>query len=155
MKSPLNTVFHNQSLAGLGTFVTAAILSTLLVTTSGCGPTTAEAPPKRQIGTVNLTIDFGGTPENIGVQIPCSQDSTVLDILRRAELNGDVKLQSSGSGETAFVQSINGVSQQSSDGKYWTYLLNGELSKTGSGVTEVDPGDEVNWRFGSAPPELE
>ena len=155
MKSPSNTVLADQFFAGACSFATAAILTTMLLTACGCGPTTAEAPPKRQIGTVNLTIDFGGAAENVEVQIPCSEDSTVMDVLRRAEMNGDLKLQSSGSGETAFVQSINGVGQQSSTGKYWTYLLNGELSKTGSGVTEVDPGDEVNWRFGSAPPELE
>ena len=154
MKSPSNTVLLNHPIAIFINFVAAAIVTTLLTTAIGCGSTTVEPPPKRQIGTVDLTIDFGGAGENVKVQIPCSEDSTVFEILRRAEMNGDIKLQSSGSGETAFVTSINGVGQQSAEGKYWTYRLNGELSKTGSGVTEVDPADDVIWRFGSAPPEL-
>ena len=79
----------------------------------------------------------------------------MLKILQRAELNGDLKLESSGTGETAFVQSINGVGGTSTPDQYWTYLLNGELAKTGSGVTEVDPNDEIQWRFGAAPPELD
>jgi len=120
----------------------------------GCEQATVETESKRQIGTVELEIDFGGAEKNIAVQIPCSEDSTVFDILRRAEMSGDIELQSSGSGETAFVQAINEVGQQSPEGQYWTYLLNGELSKTGSGVTEVDPGDQLQWRFGAPPEEL-
>lgn len=120
----------------------------------GCVEPKTDPLPQRQIGTVLLKVDFGGASPPIEVQIPCSEDSTVFDILSRAQLNGDLKLQSSGSAETAFVQSINGVGGQPSDTRYWTYLLNGQLSKTGSGITEVDPGDELQWRYGSAPPEL-
>ena len=155
MNLPSKTVSLRPSVAVFTTFAVTAILTTLLAVASGCGATTTEAPPKRQIGTVDLTIDFGGARENIDVQIPCSEDSTVMDILYRAEMNGDIEIQSTGRGETAFVTSINDVGQQSSGDKYWTFTLNGQLSKTGSGVTEVDPGDEVHWRFGSAPPELE
>ena len=157
MKLPSKTVsLHLSGTASTGftDFVAASILTALLIIAGGCGLTATEAPPQRQIGTVDLTIDFGGASENIDVQIPCSEDSTVMDIIGRAEMNGDIELQSSGSGETAFVESINGVGQHSSNGQYWTYRLNGELSKTGGGVTGVDPGDEVQWRFGSAPPEL-
>ena len=131
------------------TFV--CVLPTL---TSGCQQTATAPLPKRQIGTVNLVVDFGAAAEKISVQIPCSEDSTVLNVLQRAELSGELKLQSSGAGETAFVQSINGVGESNTSDEYWTYLLNGELAKTGSGVTEVDPNDEVQWRFGSAPAEL-
>ena len=126
----------------------------LLTLTSGCQQTATAPLPKRQIGTVNLVVDFGAAAEKISVQIPCSEDSTVLNVLQRAELSGELKLQSSGAGETAFVQSINGVGESNTSDEYWTYLLNGELAKTGSGVTEVDPNDEVQWRFGSAPAEL-
>ena len=126
----------------------------LLTLTSGCQQTATAPLPKRQIGTVDLVVDFGAAAEKISVQIPCSEDSTVLDILQRAELSGELKLQSSGAGETAFVQSINGVGESNTSDEYWTYLLNGELAKTRSGVTEVDPNDEVQWRFGSAPSEL-
>ena len=127
----------------------------MLTCTVGCQQTETAPLPKRQIGTVVLSVDFGAEAESVRVQIPCSEDSTVLDILRRAELNGDLKLESSGAGETAFVQSINGVGGTNTPDQYWTYLLNGELAKTGSGVTEVDPNDEIQWRFGAAPPELD
>lgn len=135
-------------------FTLLTFVFVFLASTSGCQQTATAPLPKRQIGTVDLVVDFGAAAETISVQIPCSEDSTVLDILQRAELSGELKLQSSGAGETAFVQSINGVGGADTPDQYWTYLLNGELAKTGSGVTEVDPGDEVHWRFGSAPPEL-
>lgn len=132
-----------------------SLLLLALLLCFGCQQTEVAPLPKRQIGTVDLVVDFGAAAaENIRVQIPCSEDSTVLDILKRAELNGDLKLKSSGAGETAFVQAINGVGGARTPDQYWTYWLNGALAKTGSGVTEVDPGDEVQWRFGSAPPEL-
>lgn len=136
------------------TIMRTGLFTIALIIFTGCQQTQVAAPPKRQIGTVDLVVDFGSAAENISVQIPCSEDSTVLAILQRAELSGDLKLQSSGTGETAFVQSINGVGGAQTPDQYWTYLLNGELAKTGSGVTEVDPNDEVHWRFGSAPPEL-
>ncbi len=126
----------------------------LVASTLGCQRTETAPLPKRQIGTVVLSVDFGSSAESIRVQIPCSEDSTVLNILQRAELNGDLKIQTSGAGETAFVQSINGVGGASTPDQYWTYLLNDELAKTGSGVTEVDPGDEIQWRFGVPPEEL-
>jgi len=130
------------------------ILGISVVCAAGCGQTATEPLTKGQIGTVVLAVDFGGQWENIDVQIPCSEDSTVFDILRRAEMNGDLRLQSSGRGETAFVKSINGVGGLSGDDNYWTYQLNGELGSTGSGVTEVDPGDELLWSYGPAPSEL-
>ncbi len=120
----------------------------------GCGQTSSQPRFARHIGTVDLSVDFGGVAPNIDVQIPCSEDSTVFDVLTQAGLNGDLKLRSSGRGETAFVGSIDGVGDQSGGDKYWTYLLNGQLAKTGSGVTEVAPGDQVRWQYGPTPKEL-
>ena len=135
----------------LWTMLLAVILLTGL---SGCNQTVETPLPKRQIGTVLMKVDFGGEADDLEVQIPCSEDSTAFDILRRAELSGDLKLEASGEGETAFVRSINGVESQTGQNKYWTFRINDALAKAGCGVTEVDPGDVVQWNFGAPPPEL-
>lgn len=132
----------------------------LILIGAGCQQTaTAPGDSKsgRQIGTVNLSVDFGGRLDDVNVQIPCSADSTVFDILNRAVLSGDLKMKTTGSGETAFVHSINEIGKDAGDGesgKFWTYQINGQFVKTGSGVTEVDPGDVVKWRYGTAPADL-
>lgn len=136
------------------------MLILFFLTVAGCQPTaTAPDDPaaKRQIGTVVLSVDFGGRSDNVNVEIPCSADSTVFDILNRAMLNGDLKINATGSGETAFVHSINGVGEDAEDrsaGNFWVYKINDQIGKTGSGVTEVDPADVVSWRFGRAPADL-
>lgn len=136
------------------------LLSLLILIAAGCQQTaTAPGDSKagRQIGTVDLSVDFGGRLEDVNVQIPCSADSTVFDILNRAVLSGDLKMKTTGSGETAFVHSINGIGKGDGDGesgKFWTYQINDQFVKTGSGVTEVDPGDVVKWRYGTAPADL-
>jgi hypothetical protein len=154
LKTSATTIVPTGLLVPTGLFWTAATIVIAVTMIAGCQQTQVATPPKRQIGTVTLAVEFGSAAQSVNVQIPCSEDSTVLDILQRAELAGELKLQSSGAGETAFVQSINGVGGTDTPDQYWTYLLNGKLAKTGSGVTEVDPGDEVQWRFGAAPAEL-
>lgn len=66
---------------------------------------------------------------------------------------GDVKFESSGSGETAFVKAIDGVENEKAAGDNWTFKVNGKLGDRSSGVFELKPGDDVVWRFGAYAPE--
>lgn len=125
-------------------------LSILALVSWGCDRATSPsspAAPAREIGTVDLIVNFGGEHEAIEKAIPCSVGSTVFTTLERADLHGDLELDAAGSGETAFVNGINGVMGDAKTGKYWFFYLNDQMAKQGCGAAEVDPGDKIEWRY--------
>jgi len=134
----------------------AAIGFVALFIFSGCdgGPKTKTADSEREIGTVDLAVDFGSEKKPIAVAVVCSEDSTVLSILERAHNTKDLDLKFRGSGETAFVESIDGVKNEGAGGKNWIYRINGKTGDKSAGIYEVDPGDTVSWTFGEPPAEL-
>jgi len=133
----------------------AVLIAQFLI--AGCDSASAPAvktkPPVSKTGkvTVQLEVDFQSDRENIVVRIPCSEDSTVLTILARAQNIGDLEFTSIGEGETAFVTSIGGVENQAAAGDNWVYRVNDELGDKSCGVFSVKPGDEVLWVFGEYP----
>ncbi|SDJ66712.1 DUF4430 domain-containing protein [Sediminibacillus albus] len=44
-----------------------------------------------------------------------------------------------------FITSIEGVSQNEDEGKYWMYTINGEMAEVGANEYELTPGDEVTF----------
>ncbi len=121
-----------------------------VLTGTGCDRGTAPLAPVRDIGTVDLIVDFGdqpNAPQKIEVVVPCSVDSTVFTTMQRALQNGDLKMEASGTGETAFIHSINGVAGDAGTGNYWFFFLNDQLAQLGAGMAEVDPGDQVRWSY--------
>jgi hypothetical protein len=53
-----------------------------------------------------------------------------------------------GSGQAAFLTSIDGVANQGADGKNWTFAVNGQSADRSFAVYELRPGDHVLWTFG-------
>ena len=138
------------------------LLIAALISGASCQRDATLAPPTRDVGTVDLQVDFGGqqnqdaeSPANIDVAIPCSVGSTVFTTLKRAQQNGDLKMEASGAGETAFVSSINGVGSDADSGCYWFFFVNDVLAKKGSDVVEVDPGDKIRWSFQQRPADFD
>lgn len=140
--------------SSVASFGFAASVTIFFIALVGCDTSTSVAEPETgstSAGTVELEIDFQSDQENISVRIPCSTDSTVWSILDRARNLGDVKFESRGEGETAFVTSIGGVENQAAAGDNWVYRVNGELGDKSCGVFSVKPGDQVLWVFGKYP----
>lgn len=106
-------------------------------------------------GTVQLQVDFSGEKKNMSVKVPCSADSTVFQILQRAQNQGDLDFDSQGSGGTAFVHSIDGVMNSGRRGKNWTFRVNEQLAKESCGSLAVVPGDVIEWKFGDYEPEAD
>ena len=133
------------------------LLLPLLCTTAGCerAEVAVATSPPRQIGTIDLTVEFADGRAPIEVAIPCSDDSTVFSTLERAHRAGDLELEASGTGERAFVQSIDGVAGDSQQETYWIFFVNDELGERGSGVADVDPGDRVRWSYMRTPASLQ
>ena len=131
------------------------LLLPLVIATAGCERAEVAVMPPREIGTVDLTVEFADGRPAIEVAVPCSDDSTAFSTLERAHRIGDLKLSASGSGERAFVHSIDGVAGDSQQDTYWFFFVNDKLGERGSGVTQVDPGDRVRWSYTRTPASLQ
>lgn len=70
--------------------------------------------------------------------------TTLEEVMRKIETP---KIEISGSGVTAFVQSIDGVANQGTRG--WTFTLDDDFATEGIGTTKLTPGQTVQWRFTS------
>ncbi|MFK7769902.1 MAG: DUF4430 domain-containing protein [Mariniblastus sp.] len=154
MSSPsLKTDFRSSvSLSAVFSFAFSLVLVLpFLLGCDGADTAVVDQPKGKVAGTVDLEINFNSDKRTISASVPCSADSTVFTVLERAQNLGDVKFESRGSGETAFVNSIGGVENAGASGDNWVYRVNGELGDKSCGVYSVKPGDKIEWRFGKYP----
>lgn len=68
-------------------------------------------------------------------------DQTVLDQLQ-TKANVSVKDSSYG----PYVDSINGIAG-GTDGKYWSYYVDGQLAQIGAGEYVTKGGEKIQWKF--------
>ena len=91
------------------------------------------------------------------MQVGCAADSTVFEILQRAQKAGDFEFKHSSNvvqeSTSIFIKAINGVGE--ANDKYWTYYVNDELAKEGCGTYLVKPDDKLRWVYGNPPAELQ
>jgi hypothetical protein len=141
------------SLAGsVGLAVLLALV--MIAGISGCDSSpagTRSTAAGNSAATVQLDIDFGGRRGNISVDVPCSVDSTVFQILERARNMADLEFYASGAGETTFVRSIDGVENEGAEGDNWVFRVNEKLGNKSCGIFPVQPGDRVLWVLGEYP----
>ena len=131
-------------------------LLSVLILAVGC-TATAEAPPQVDTGTVSLSIDFpaDSLQDDIEVDVACSANTTVFEIMRRAQTDRVLEFECSSSPlqeSLVFVATIGGVGGD--DGQFWTYYINNELAKEGCGTRSTKPGDSIRWVYGEPPEEL-
>jgi len=53
-----------------------------------------------------------------------------------------------GSGESAFLTTIDGIENQGDAGHNWTYSVNGKHADRSFEIYKLEPGDQVLWTFG-------
>lgn len=104
--------------------------------------TTAETSPMVGTVTVEIVIDPEDVAKTVTKQVEIKDGQTLESVM--ADLDG-VTIQSSGSGVTAFIQSINGVETTADRG--WTYTIDGDFAPEGIGSTKLVPGQTVQWKF--------
>ena len=134
MKTQMHSVHFNFG---------SLLLAMALCAVFGCN-SAVEAPPKPATGTVSLVVDFQQESQaDLDLKVGCAADSTVFDVLQRAEKAGDLKFEHSDNltqeSSSIFVKEINGVGQ--ADGKSWTYYVNDELAKESCGTCAIKPDD--------------
>ena len=129
------------------------IVASFVACTVGCGQTSPSSAKNAANATddshFSLTINFGDSEKSeIKAEVTSREALTVLDLLVAASQQEDFKITYTGKGETAFVESINGVVGGENGKNWWIYYVNNNLAKRGSGVYQLNPGDSVQWSLG-------
>ena len=94
-------------------------------------------------GTVTLRI-IADEKETVEVELPdIAEGESLESVMRNFK---DCPVEISGSGTTAFVQSIDGLSTSGSEG--WTFKVDGEFANQGIGETTLSPPTTVEWSYG-------
>jgi hypothetical protein len=105
-----------------------------------------KQPPAK---TVQLTIDYGDGVQKTFSALKWTEKQTVLGLLQLAEKHPrGIKFKQRGSGATALVTAIDDVANKAG-GDCWLYEVNGKLADRSCGVYELQPGDQILWKFGN------
>ncbi|TWU48055.1 DUF4430 domain-containing protein [Rubripirellula reticaptiva] len=123
----------------LVTLAFLALISAMAVT--GCQQQPAPIAVDAAKGTVTIEIVSADGTKTYTVD-DVSDGSTLEQVMRSAK---DFPAEISGSGTTAFVSSIDGLSTSASEG--WTYKIDDEFIHEGVGVTTLSPPTTVTWKF--------
>ncbi len=129
---------------------------TLLI--AGCGTSTPDTPDATTGDTSAVTASDADDGETIKVTVVIQgQDSqheftrtdihagvTVEEVMRSID---EVPVTITGSGVTAFISEIDGVSTTSTEG--WKYKIDGVHAEKGIGSTKLDAPATISWAFGS------
>jgi hypothetical protein len=97
--------------------------------------------------TVSLTIDFGRGRMTEFKPIAWREGMTVQDVTRETP-RSDMQLKTVGTGQSAFLASLDGTENEGADGRNWTYSVDGKAGDRSFAVFELQPGDRVLWTFG-------
>ncbi|MCE9546561.1 MAG: DUF4430 domain-containing protein [Planctomycetia bacterium] len=118
-------------------------------TTPVPAPATEAPAAQATAKTVSLTIDFGDSPAKEFAGIPWTEGMTVLDAMVEARRLGLLKFEEHGTGQTAFVESINGRKNAgaAATDRNWLFSVNGQQGDEGAGVVRIQSGDRVLWKF--------
>lgn len=111
--------------------------------------TIAEAPIVQPPSTNYISLSVTGDSQKGSIlgttQIALQTGDTAYTVLARA-LPG--KVRSIGSGETLYVQGIDGLSEfDRGPGSGWMYAVNGVFPNYSAGKYQLQPNDVVAWRY--------
>ena len=119
----------------------------------------AQQEPKPDAAAVKLVIDFGDGLSWHFDKIPHKPGMTILDAMNAtaARPARPLKFEHKGSGESAFLISIDGSANEGGGRakRNWFYRVNGQLGSTSFGLKTLEPGDTVLWHFGKYIPGAE
>ena len=96
---------------------------------------------------MQLTVDFSDRSGDIATELDLPKGSTVLNALETASNRQLLRIQFRGSGETAFVTSIDEIENEGAAGSNWVFYVNDELAKRGAGSFLLSNNDHLLWKF--------
>ncbi|QEF97241.1 hypothetical protein Mal15_12800 [Stieleria maiorica] len=110
----------------------------------GCDRTPPPPAADANVGVVTIEIRSGDTDKQ-SIQVPDVADGATLESVMR--MVDQVPVSVSGSGTTAFVDSIGDVQTDATQG--WTFKVDGEFANQGIGQTVLHPPTTVTWSYGA------
>lgn len=121
--------------------------------TGGCSrqaTPVADAPvadsPGTQVGTVTVVFNLPDGEVRREVESVASGTS-IAEVMAKIE---EPKIELTGSGDTAFVKSIGDLG--TTDGKGWTFTVDGNFADRGIGAYELTPPATIQWKHGAFDP---
>jgi hypothetical protein len=96
---------------------------------------------------VSLAINFGNGKRTVFPPVAWRKGITVQEAMSQTFRN-DARFVVQGSGESAFLTSVDGVANEGAGGRNWTYTVNGKHADRSFAVYTLEPGDQVLWTFG-------
>src|SRR5262245_27073490 len=128
-----------------GVWLALPIFSSLLIFFAPAPSRTVANEPAK---TVKATVDYGDGVQKVFQSLEWKEGLTVLGALEEAAKHPrGIKFEHRGSGETAFVTSIDELKNEGA-GRNWTYQVNGKRADKSCGVWVLRAGDEVVWLYG-------
>ncbi|WP_419580439.1 DUF4430 domain-containing protein [Stieleria magnilauensis] len=125
-------------------FFTLSICLLIGLVAVGCGQTPPPPGSDAAVGVVTLEIQSADAATQ-SIQVPDVADGTTLEtVMRMVE---QVPVSVSGSGSTAFVDSIGDIKTDASQG--WTFKVDGAFANQGIGQTVLHPPTTVTWSYGT------
>lgn len=70
------------------------------------------------------------------------EEKTSLDLLQKSS-----SVTMKGSGENAFVTTINGIEASEKKKTYWAFYINDKLAEVGVGSYKLVNGDKIQWKL--------
>lgn len=124
-----------------------AVLFSILFILLGCANHDGQ-----KNGNLLATVMITG-PDDMGIileatEVEIQKNDTAIDVLEKAVQEKDIQLEYSGSGATAYVKAINGLSELDRGAESgWLYRVNGEIPSEGAGTYIVQEGDHLEWFY--------
>ncbi|WP_161604331.1 DUF4430 domain-containing protein [Roseiconus nitratireducens] len=123
--------------------VLALTLASCLIGSAGCESPPPTPPADAATGIVAVEILQEDAPPR-RLEIPDVADGTTLAAVMQSI--SEVPIEISGSGSTAFVQSIGDRTTEGTKG--WTFKIDGQFVNRGVGQTTLHPPTTVQWSYG-------
>lgn len=127
--------------------VIIAILSLAIVLCTGCIQLEKKETMLEEVtAVVKISFENGTVWEFRNIT---TKNSTVYGFLLEAARRGNFSIKSTyyGTYDSVFVESIAGVANNWSSGRFWQYWINGEYGKVGADKQKVKDSDIIEWRF--------
>lgn len=121
---------------GLGLFVNYQSITT---------PTIKGAYNKTSNNGIKLVVfqKIGNiSSEQPFIEYIVDEENTALDLLQKSNI---VELQ--GSGQNAFITTINNVKADPNKKEFWGFYVNGKLSSVGAGSYQLKINDNIEWKI--------
>lgn len=120
------------------------------ITTPVASPTSSpETSPSSESKTRRVTLEIKRPTGTKTYQLPVREETTVADLLTRAQREQGLKLETKEYGGSLgiFVEGLDGLRNDSAKKLYWSLYVNGAFSQLGASAARVRPGDTVTWTY--------